>query len=673
MRSTRGLHALATALVAVGLTVMAGTAPAATFIVTTTADSNDGACTVALCSLRDAIIAANGSAGADIITRPAGTYTLSIAGAGEDLAATGDLDIVGDVTINGAGAGTTIVDGGAIDRVFHVVAGAVAINDVTIRNGLAPGLADGGGILVAFSATLGLDTVALTNNHTAGGIGGAILNNGTTTIANSTVTANGTGGGGGGGGINNQNTMIVTATTISANTTGAGGGSGAGVNNSADMTLTGSSVTGNHAGGGGNGGGVFNSSTLSIDSTPIDNNAAGPVGGNGGGVYNSDDVTITNGTINSNTTTAGGNGAGVYNSSTASITSVTISGNSTAGGGNGGGVYDIGLSATLTAVTVSGNTAGGGDGGGLFSGGVLLTTNNTTVTGNSAGLSGGGLFHEGSDVVLNNTTLAGNTGGGIFHNGGTVTLKNTIIASNGANCSGTLPANGGTNLQFPGTTCGAAIPSADPLLQGLANNGGPTLTMALGAGSPAIDAGTTGCPPTPATDQRGVARPQGPGCDIGAFESSGAPPVPSLSINNATVNEGNGGTTSLVFTVTLSAASASTVTVGFATADGSANAGSDYSGISGTLTFTPGVTTQTISVSVNGDTTVEPNETLSVNLAAPTNATIASGSGTGTIVNDDGVVANNVPVPTLNGWAMTLLALLMATFAAARIGRRKAR
>lgn len=123
-------------------------------MVTTTADTNDGACTVSLCSLRDAVIAANAAVGADTITLPAGTYTLSIAGAGEDVSATGDLDVIGDLTINGAGAPTTIIDGGGIDRVLHIVAGTIAINNVTIRNGLAPGGGDGGGILVTGSATL---------------------------------------------------------------------------------------------------------------------------------------------------------------------------------------------------------------------------------------------------------------------------------------------------------------------------------------------------------------------------------------------------------------------------------------------------------------------------------------------------------------------------------------
>jgi CSLREA domain-containing protein len=138
--------------VGVLLCVGIGQATAAAFLVTTTAGTNAGACTVSLCSLRDAIIAANANAGADIITLPAGIYTLAIAGQNEDAAATGDLDITDSVTINGAGAATTIVDGGAIDRVFHVISGTVVINNVTIRNGLAAS-AGGGGILIAGAAT----------------------------------------------------------------------------------------------------------------------------------------------------------------------------------------------------------------------------------------------------------------------------------------------------------------------------------------------------------------------------------------------------------------------------------------------------------------------------------------------------------------------------------------
>nr|WP_311549696.1 putative Ig domain-containing protein [Xanthomonas arboricola] len=114
--------------------------------------------------------------------------------------------------------------------------------------------------------------------------------------------------------------------------------------------------------------------------------------------------------------------------------------------------------------------------------------------------------------------------------------------------------------------------------------------------------------------------------------------VPSLSIDDVSVNEGNSGTTTATFTVSLSAASGQTVSVNYATANGSATAGSDYVARSGTLTFTPGTTAQGVAITVNDDTAVEPNETFSVGLSGASNASIARATGTGTILNDDVVV-----------------------------------
>lgn len=112
-------------------------------------------------------------------------------------------------------------------------------------------------------------------------------------------------------------------------------------------------------------------------------------------------------------------------------------------------------------------------------------------------------------------------------------------------------------------------------------------------------------------------------------------PLPSLSINDVSRAEGNAGITQFTFTVTLAPASASAVSVDYATIDDTAKAGSDYSTTSGTLTFGPGVTMHTLTVLVNGDTTVESNKTFFVNLTNPRNATIADAQGVGTIVDDD--------------------------------------
>ena len=124
--------------------------------------------------------------------------------------------------------------------------------------------------------------------------------------------------------------------------------------------------------------------------------------------------------------------------------------------------------------------------------------------------------------------------------------------------------------------------------------------------------------------------------------------TPTLSIGDVSVTEGNSGTSTATFTVTLSAAASSAVTVNYATANGSATAGSDYVAASGTLTFAAGTTTRTIPVTVNGDTTGEANETLLVNLSAASGATIADAQGTGTIVNDD-----SVPTLSINDMSMT--------------------
>ena len=115
-------------------------------------------------------------------------------------------------------------------------------------------------------------------------------------------------------------------------------------------------------------------------------------------------------------------------------------------------------------------------------------------------------------------------------------------------------------------------------------------------------------------------------------------PKPAISIGDASVAEGNAGTTTLSVPVSLSAAGTSTVTVDYATANGTATAGNDYTAATGTLTFRPGEREKTIPVPVAGDTSIEPNETFAVTLSNPVNATIGQGSATATINNDDTAV-----------------------------------
>ena len=138
--------------------------------------------------------------------------------------------------------------------------------------------------------------------------------------------------------------------------------------------------------------------------------------------------------------------------------------------------------------------------------------------------------------------------------------------------------------------------------------------------------------------------------------STPPPPVlPATSIADVTINEGNVGTTTAAFTITLSTAATTPVTVKYATVDGTAKAGSDFTAAIGTLTFAPGQTRQTVNVAVVGDTVVEPTETFSMALSAPVGATIARTSALATITNDDTALAtSNITYQSVNDWGTGL-------------------
>jgi CSLREA domain-containing protein len=290
------------------------TAHAAGFAVTKTADTADGTCD-ADCSLREAIIAANAAAGDDTITVPAGTYTLTIAGIGEDAAATGDLDLTSNITINGAGADSTIIQAGTlgvggppngIDRVFHVtVYSTVNIYSVTVRNGNTVGF----------------------------GGGGIYQNNGILTITNSAFSGNSAWVGG--GIYNNIGTLTVTNSTVSGNNSANGAG---GIYNNGTLDITNSTFSGNSATGGSAGGGIaIVSGTLTITNSTFSGNSAD----SGGGIYTNGGITtITNSTVSGNSAATGG--GGIYQSLGTVTLRNTIVANSTAGGDCSGTVTDGG-------------------------------------------------------------------------------------------------------------------------------------------------------------------------------------------------------------------------------------------------------------------------------------------------------------------------------------------
>ncbi|HUU64075.1 MAG TPA: right-handed parallel beta-helix repeat-containing protein [Dehalococcoidia bacterium] len=405
------------------------------------------------------------------------------------------------------------------------------------------------------------------SDNTAGENGGGIYNYmGNVTMTSCTVsgnTAEGNGGGGYGGGIYNfMGNVTMTSCTVSGNTAVDGGGLhnkggnvtmtsctiseneanslGGGIyRDGGDVTMTSCTVSGNTANQ--SGGGIFNGyeDTLTMTSCTVSGNTAEGNGGGGygGGIYNyKGNVTMTSCNVSDNTAQ---NGGGIYNyMGNVTMTSCTISGNTASY--RGGGI-DNEDEMTMTDCTISGNIAAD-SGGGIFNGfEMTMVMVRCTVSGNTAGdaMSGGGIFNNG-ELTMTNCTVSGNTsdeGGGIY-NIGNLTMINCTISDNTADEGGGINNDdsvlnltmtctivyGNTPDDIDGgyTDAGENIVGdpdgdPDPLLGQLRDNGGPTFTHALGIGSLAID-GCTGGNCTVATDQRGVSRPQGDECDIGAYE-----------------------------------------------------------------------------------------------------------------------------------------------------------
>jgi hypothetical protein len=286
----------------------------------------------------------------------------------------------------------------------------------------------------------------------------------------------------------------------------------------------------------------------------------------GGGINNSGTLTLTNSTVSGNWApipcvhffvfceiSAGtASGGGIYNSGALTISNSIISGNHAGSycNGNpcsafGGGIYNRGTPMIIKNSTLTGNSAGTacstsihcqvGVGGAFYTFGGTVTLNNSTVTGSSAyrcsgvcGGTGGAIVNGSGNLAMNNSTVSGNSAGGIF-NGGTATLQNSIVANNpGTNCGGTITSHG-YNLSSDGSCAFSNSGDRDntnPVLGTLGSYGGPTPTIPLLTGSPAIDAGnpsgcTDGLGHLLKTDQRGMPRPDAEDsgeCDMGAYE-----------------------------------------------------------------------------------------------------------------------------------------------------------
>lgn len=282
----------------------------------------------------------------------------------------------------------------------------------------------------------------------------------------------------------------------------------------ASAILDGFTVTEGNANGGGNeaiGGGMNCEGSPNLRNVIFSRNTAAE---NSGGMDNAGSPTLVEVTFSGN---VGKSGGGLANGGTGKPTLRNVSFIGNAALYFGGGLYNAG-SLDLVNVTFAGNTAAF-SGGGLFNNGPA-TLANVTFAGNTAD-TGGALYNDQYGVAaLTHVTLSGNsatnTAGGIYTFAADTTLFNSLLASNtGGNCGGSVSA--GADSLADDASCGGATVNATGIgLLPLAQNGGATQTMALGAGSAAIDtAAPSHCP---ATDQRGVARPRGARCDVGAYE-----------------------------------------------------------------------------------------------------------------------------------------------------------
>ncbi len=354
--------------------------------------------------------------------------------------------------------------------------------------------------------------------------GGGMFNDSSSpTLTNVTFSGNSADGFDGGGMYNEGNSSpTLTNVTFSGNSSGTFGGGM--YNLSSNPTLTNVTFSGNNSAG--DGGGMYNysSSSPTLTDVTFSNNSASD---GGGGMYNysSSSPTLTDVTFSFNTASIGG---GMKNDSLSNpmLTNVTFSENEAFN--NGGGMSNSDSSPMLTNVTFYFNVVSHHGGGmGNFSSNPTLT--NVTFSFNMASDRGGGMYNFESSPTLTNVTYSGNSasdGGGMYNYvSSNATIRNTIFWGNTARNAGAQIFNNGSSSVVSDSvvqdgcpwesTC-TKIYTNDPKLGTLGNYGGFTQTIPLQAGSSAIDTGNDAT--CPATDQRGVSRPQGAHCDIGAYE-----------------------------------------------------------------------------------------------------------------------------------------------------------
>ena len=479
------------------------------------------------CGLREAIQAANtdaavnecgAGAGADTIAVPAGVFVLTIAGAGEDANATGDLDVLDPLTISGAGAGLTTIDAAGIDRVLHVPSNrALTVDRLTITGGRTPDGANG---------TLGA------RNGAASASGGGISAAGPLTVTDSEIARNATGNGGdgvsetgatgvsiiggaggaagAGGGIDAAAALTLLRSSIHANRTGRGGAGGAAVGGPGAPAGAGSAAgglgggaNGGFGGAGGRGGGVLAQGATTITETTFTDNAAGAGGASGSG---------TGGDGGTGGDAGGSGGAGRAGGSL-----------SAGAGGSGGGIHVFaGASATVIRSTFTGNSAGRGGHAGTGTGG----RGGNALAGQFAGGPGGtGLGGLGGDAGQGGA-ISGDFGAGLTVSG--VTAANNVggVGGNGG------PGVGGEGGNAAGTEWGGTGGDAYGGEGGAGGDGGGILSRSA-----------QGASITNSTVSRNEARGGGDGgaADAGDGGAAGPGGFPGRGGSGGGATGGNGG------------------------------------------------------------------------------------------------------------------------------------
>ncbi len=375
-----------------------------------------------------------------------------------------EIDVTNNMTISGPGVTNLVISGNNASRVFYVSSGVQAnLSGITISNGLS--------------------TVYFDNYSIYDPSGGGILNGGTLTLSNCEI---------------NDCMAVAGANGTSFYPTGGIGGNAGGIYNYGVLSLIDCTLSGNRGGAGGAGG---------PGSFPLPPGGTGGAGGSAGAVYNNGTLFVSNCTFNHNSAGSGGAG-GTTTTSFGIGPPITTTTGSPGSGGPGGAIFNTGT-ATLSLSTFDSNAAGA-TGGGICSSGLILMTA-CTITRNSAGI-GGGVFNT-SELAADNSIFADNTASASPDYWG-------MFSSEGYNLIGNNAGSFGFFVGDDDDIVGTSNAPVDPLIGPLANNGGPTLTVALLPGSPAIDAGDDDLLSMGITDdQRGFPRKSGAHVDIGAYET----------------------------------------------------------------------------------------------------------------------------------------------------------